>query len=67
MNHFEYYVFALIVLIVGFLIVKKVATCLFKTVVIVIVLAILAGIYFLASFFPFTTTTYFRSIRRAYR
>lgn len=47
MNHFEYYVFALIVLIVGFLIVKKVATCLFKTVVIVIVLAILAGIYFL--------------------
>lgn len=49
MNHFEYYVFALIVLIVGFLIVKKVATCLFKTVVTVIVLAILAGIYFLAS------------------
>ena len=45
MNHFEYYVFALIVLIVGFLIVKKVATCLFKTVVTVIVLAILAGIY----------------------
>ena len=42
MNHFEYYVFALIVLIV-------VATCLFKTVVAVIVLAILAGIYFLAS------------------
>ena len=49
MNHFEYYVFALIVLIVDFLIVKKVATCLFKTVVTVIVLAILAGIYFLAS------------------
>ena len=48
MNHFEYYVFALIVLIVGFLIVKKVATCLFKTVVTVVVLAILAGIYFLA-------------------
>ena len=49
MNHFEYYVFALIVLIVGFLIVKKVATCLFKTVVTVIVLAILAGIYLLAN------------------
>ena len=49
MNHFEYYVFGLIVLIVGFLIVKKVATCLFKTFVAVVVLAILGGIYFLAS------------------
>lgn len=49
MNHFEYYVFGLIVLIVGFLIVKKVATCLFKALVAVVVLAILGGIYFLAS------------------
>ncbi len=49
MNHFEYYVFGLIVLIVGFLIVKKVATCLLKTLVAVVVLAILGGIYFLAS------------------
>ena len=49
MNHFEYYVFGLIVLIVGFLIVKKVATCLFKTLVAVVVLAILGGIYVLAS------------------
>lgn len=49
MNHFEYYVFGLIVLIVGFLIVKKVATCLLKTLVAVVVLAILGGIYFFAS------------------
>ena len=46
MNHFEYYVFALIVLIVGFLIEKKKEKCLSKTVVTVIVLAILTGIYF---------------------
>ena len=47
MGDFGYYIFALVVLIVGFLIVKKVATCLIKTVVTIIVLAILAGIYLL--------------------
>ena len=44
MGDFGYYIFALVV---GFLVVKKVATCLIKTVVTVIVLAILAGIYWL--------------------
>ena len=47
MEDFGYYIFALVVLIVGFLIVKKVATCLIKTVVTIIVLAILVGIYWL--------------------
>lgn len=47
MGDFGYYIFALVVLIVGFLVVKKVATCLIKTVVTVIVLAILAEIYWL--------------------
>lgn len=47
MGDFGYYIFALVVLIVGFLVVKKVAICLIKTVVTVIVLAILAGIYWL--------------------
>ncbi len=47
MNNFAYYIFALIVLIVGFFIVKKVATCMIKAVVTVIVLAILGGIYWL--------------------
>lgn len=47
MGDFGYYIFALVVLIVGFLVVKKVATCLIKTVVTVTVLAILAGIYWL--------------------
>lgn len=45
MDNFEYYVVALIVLIVGFMIVKKVATCMLKVVVGIIVLAILAGLY----------------------
>ena len=47
MENFGYYVFALIVLIVGFLIVKKVATCMIKAVVGIIVLAILAAVYWL--------------------
>lgn len=47
MEDFGYYVFALVVLIVGFMIVKKVATCMIKTVVGIVVLAILAGIYWL--------------------
>ncbi len=47
MDNFVYYVFALVVLVVGFLIVKKVATCMIKTVVSLIVLAVLAGIYWL--------------------
>jgi hypothetical protein len=45
MDDFGYYIFALIVLVVGFLIVKKVATCLVKTIIGILVLAILAGIY----------------------
>ncbi len=47
MDNFGYYIFALIVLIVGFLIVKKVATCMIKAVVGIIVIAVLAAIYFL--------------------
>lgn len=47
MDDFGYYVFALVVLVVGFLIVKKVATCLIKTIIGIVVLAILAGIYWM--------------------
>lgn len=45
MDNFGYYIFALVVLVVGFLIVKKVATCLVKTIIGILVLVILAGIY----------------------
>lgn len=45
MDDFGYYIFALVVLVVGFLIVKKVATCLLKTIIGILVLVILAGIY----------------------
>ena len=45
MDDFGYFIFALVVLVVGFLIVKKVATCLVKTIIGMLVLAILAGIY----------------------
>lgn len=45
MDDFGYYIFALVVLVVVFLIVKKVATCLVKTIIGILVLVILAGIY----------------------
>lgn len=45
MDDFGYYILALVVLVVGFLIVKKVATCFVKTIIGILVLAILAGIY----------------------
>jgi len=47
MDDFGYYIFALVVLVVGFLIVKKVAMCLVKTIIGIVVLAILAGIYWM--------------------
>ena len=47
MEDFGYYIFALVVLVVGFLIVKKVATCMIKAVVGIIVLVVLAGLYWL--------------------
>lgn len=47
MSNFAYYAFALIVLIVGLMILKKVATCMIKMVVVFIMIAILLGVYWL--------------------
>nr|WP_295306664.1 sulfate transporter [uncultured Prevotella sp.] len=47
MSNFAYYAFALIVLIVGLMILKKVATCMVKMVVAFIMIAILLGVYWL--------------------
>ncbi len=46
-NNFLYYAFALVALVVGLFTLKKVATCLVKTVVGVILVAVLAAIYWL--------------------
>lgn len=46
-SDFLYYAFALVALIVVFFILKKVATCMVKTVVGVILVAVLAAIYWL--------------------
>lgn len=46
-NDFLYYAFALVALVVVFFILKKVATCMVKTVVGVILVAVLAAIYWL--------------------
>ena len=47
MSNFGYYLIALIVIVLGFMIVKKVTTCMFKATVGVIVLAILGILYWL--------------------
>ena len=46
-NNFLYYVFALVALVVGLFVLKKVATCMVKMVVGVILVAVLAAIYLL--------------------
>ena len=46
-SDFLYYAFALVALVVGLFILKKVATCMVKTVVGVILVAVLAAIYWL--------------------
>ena len=47
MNDFGYYALALVVLVVGLLIVKEVATCMIKTLVAVVMVAVLAVLYWL--------------------
>ena len=46
MSHFAYYVVALIVFICVFMLIKKVAGCLIKSVIMIIVAGVLAAIYF---------------------
>ena len=45
-NNIGYYLFALAVIIVAFLIVKRVASCLIKSIVTLVLVAVLAFIYF---------------------
>jgi len=47
MENFGYYVFVLIMIVVGFFIVKKVTTCLLKAIIGIAVIAILALVYYL--------------------
>jgi hypothetical protein len=43
---FLYYIFCIIVLVVAFFVLKKVAGCLIKSIVMAVLLAVLAFIYF---------------------
>ena len=43
---FTYYIYILVAVIVGVLIIKKVASCLFRTVAILAIVAVLAAIYY---------------------
>ena len=47
MENFGYYVFCLIAFVVVFFLIEKIAGCMIKTVIMTIVAAILAAVYFL--------------------
>ena len=47
MENLGYYLFALAAIIVAFMVVKKVASCIIKSVVMLVVIAILAFVYFM--------------------
>lgn len=47
MNNISFYIFALIAIILGVLIIKRVVTCLMRSVVIIILLAALVAAWFL--------------------
>ena len=59
MGNISYYIFVLVALIVAFLVVKKVASCMIKTVVLLAMVVALAAIYFL--YFISITTSIFYS------
>lgn len=46
-NDFGYYALALVVLVVGLFVLKKVATCMIKAMVAVVMIAVLAVLYWL--------------------
>lgn len=47
MNDFGYYALVLVVLVVGLFVLKKVATCMIKAMVAVVMIAVLAVLYWL--------------------
>ena len=47
MENLGYYIFCILAFIVAFLVVKKIAGCLIKTVILVAIVAALAAVYFL--------------------
>lgn len=46
-SSFSYYIFCIIAVIIGFFVIKKIASCLIKTIVLIAAVAIMAAIYFM--------------------
>lgn len=46
-SSFSYYIFCIIAVIVGFIVVKKIANCLVKSIVAAVTIVIIAAIYFM--------------------
>ncbi|MBM6993237.1 MAG: hypothetical protein I3J02_08240 [Prevotella sp.] len=45
-SNFTYYIFVLVAIIVGIIIIKKVTSCLFRIISLLVIVAILAYLYF---------------------
>ena len=48
MENFSYYIFCIIALVIAVFLLKKVAGCIIKSVVLAILLAVLAAVYYLS-------------------
>lgn len=46
-SNFAYYIFCILAIVVGFLVVKKIASCMIKSIVAIITIAVIAAIYFM--------------------
>jgi len=46
MNDFTFYISALLIIVIGFLIIRKVATCLIKIIILAVAIALIAFIYY---------------------
>lgn len=47
MENFTYYIFCLIAVVVAFFVLKKIAGCLIRTIILAVVVAVLAAIYYM--------------------
>ena len=57
MNNFLYYIFMLAAIVVGFFVIKKVTSCLFKAIVAVVVIGIIIWLYFIRGVYVLYTTS----------
>jgi hypothetical protein len=46
MEHFGYYILCILAVVIGFLVVKKIASCLIKSILLFVIIGILVAVYY---------------------